>query len=90
MTIQTISSRQFTRDVSAAKKAAVAGPVFITDRGKPRYVLQTIENYYAREGVALPSFLEVMDAIPGGEGIAFDAPRLDIGIRDVDFFSEDD
>lgn len=38
MSIHTFSSREFTRDVGAAKRAAASGPVFITDRGKPRYV----------------------------------------------------
>ena len=33
MTIQTISSREFTRDIAAAKRATNDGPVFITHRG---------------------------------------------------------
>ena len=45
MTIHTLSSREFTRDVSAAKRAAYDGPVFITDRGAPAHVLLTIEEY---------------------------------------------
>jgi len=35
MPVHTFSSRDFTRDVSAAKRAAADGPVFITDRGRP-------------------------------------------------------
>jgi len=40
-----ISAREFNRDVSAAKRAAVLEPVFITDRGDPRFVLISIEEY---------------------------------------------
>jgi hypothetical protein len=44
MTITTISSREL-NDVSRAKKAAKNGPVFITDRGRPAYVLLSYEEY---------------------------------------------
>jgi len=40
-----VSSREFNRDVSAAKRAADAGPVVITDRGEPAYVLLSIAEY---------------------------------------------
>ncbi len=45
MTISTLSSRQFNQDASKAKKAALTGPVFITDRGRPAHVLLTFEEY---------------------------------------------
>ena len=41
----TISARDFNRDVSAAKREAAEGPVVITDRGKPAFVLLSIEDY---------------------------------------------
>lgn len=41
----TISARDFNRDVSAAKRAAATGPVVITDRGEPAYVLLSIDAY---------------------------------------------
>lgn len=41
----TFSAREFNRDVSAAKRAADEGPVVITDRGKPAYVLMSISAY---------------------------------------------
>lgn len=41
----TMSAQDFNRDVSAAKRAASTGPVVITDRGKPAYVLLSIEDY---------------------------------------------
>jgi PHD/YefM family antitoxin component YafN of YafNO toxin-antitoxin module len=76
MSIHTFSSRDFTRDVSAAKRAAVDGPVFITDRGRPAFALLKIDDYYRMAGQSERSLLDVMDAIPGGEGIDFDPPRL--------------
>ena len=81
MSIHTFSSRDFTRDVSAAKRAAAEGPVFITDRGRPAFVLLKIDDYYRMAGKTAPSLLEVMESIPGGEGIDFDPPKLGIQIQ---------
>ena len=85
MSVHTFSSRDFTRDVSAAKRAAAQGPVFITDRGRPAFALLTIKDYYRIAGQGEPTFLSVMDGIPGGENIEFDPPRLDIQIRPAQF-----
>ncbi len=85
MPVHTFSSRDFTRDVSAAKRAAVEGPVFITDRGRPAFALLKIEDYYRIAGQGEPTFLSVMDAIPGGVGIEFNPPRLDIQSRPAEF-----
>lgn len=41
----TITSRDFNRDVSAAKRAAEHGPVTITDHGRPSHVLLTAEEF---------------------------------------------
>lgn len=41
----TISSREFDRDASGAKMAALPSPAFITDRGRPAHVLLSIEEY---------------------------------------------
>lgn len=41
----TISARDLNRDVSAAKRAADEGPVVITDRGEPAYVLLSVAEY---------------------------------------------
>lgn len=85
MSVHTFSSRDFTRDVSAAKRATAQGPVFITDRGRPAFALLKIEDYYRIAGQGEPTLLSVMDGIPGGESIEFDPPRLDIQIRPVEF-----
>ena len=45
MPITTLSSREFNHDAGRAKKAALSGPVFITDRGRPKHVLLLIEDY---------------------------------------------
>ncbi|MBK9347825.1 MAG: prevent-host-death protein [Burkholderiales bacterium] len=85
MGIHTFSSRDFTRDVSAAKRAALDGPVFITDRGRPAYALLQIDDYYRMAGKSGPTLLEVMDGIAGGEGIDFEPPRLTLQVRGASF-----
>lgn len=45
MRTTTLSSRDFNQDRGRAKKAALEGPVFITDRGRPAHVLLSIEDY---------------------------------------------
>ena len=41
----TFTSREFNQNTAGAKRAAEKGPVFITDRGKPAYVLMSIQEY---------------------------------------------
>lgn len=76
MSVHTVSSRDFTRDVSASKRAALEGPVFITDRGRPAFALLRIEDYYRITSQGEPSLLELMDAIPCGSHADFEPPRL--------------
>src|SRR5260370_17103256 len=45
MVVTTLTSREFDQDASGAKELARRGPVFITDHGRPAYVLLTIESY---------------------------------------------
>lgn len=40
-----MSARELNQDVSAAKRAALQGPVVITDRGEEAFVLLSIEEY---------------------------------------------
>ncbi len=89
MTLFTYSSREFTRDVSAAKRAAEKGPVFITDRGRLAFALLRIEDYYKLQGQPIESLLEVMNAIPGGEGIDFEAPNLQLQIQPAQLLEAD-
>ncbi|MCX8520610.1 MAG: type II toxin-antitoxin system prevent-host-death family antitoxin [Rhodoferax sp.] len=85
MDIHTFSSRDFTRDVSAAKRATEDGPVFITDRGRPAFALLKIDDYYRMADKGEPSFLALMDSIPGGGDIAFDPPRINLQIQAASF-----
>lgn len=48
--MSTMTAREFNRDVSAAKRAAADGPVVITDRGEPAYVLLTMDEYRQMHG----------------------------------------
>lgn len=80
----TVSSRDFNQDVSRAKRAADEGPVIITDRGRPAYVLMRHDAYQklTRSG---PSIVELL-AMPGMEDIEFDPPKLgDLGLRPAEF-----
>jgi hypothetical protein len=83
MTAHTYSSREFTRDVGAAKRAAAQGPVVITDRGRPAFALLTIEDYYQLTGQQGVSLLALMDAIPGGEDIEFEPAKLGLELRNA-------
>jgi len=47
----TMTSRDFNQDTGQAKRAAMNGPVFITDRGKPAHVLLSIEDYRKLAGI---------------------------------------
>jgi prevent-host-death family protein len=82
MTFTTLSSREFNQDTSRAKKAAVRGPVFITDRGKPAHVLLSIEEYQRLAG----THRRIADALamPGIAEIEFDPPRVNIEGRPAD------
>ena len=77
MPATTLSSREFNQDTGRAKKAAQSGPVFITDRGRPAYVLLCIEDYRkltARElslaeAVAQPALPDFEFTPPSVQGI---------------------
>lgn len=57
----TITSREFNRDVSAAKRAAEGGPVTITDHGRRSHVLLTAADY---------------DRLTGGDALLGDRLRM--------------
>jgi prevent-host-death family protein len=78
MTITRLSSREFNQDVSRAKRAADEGPVIITDRGEPAYVLLR-HDAYRRLVSGGPTIRKLLD-LPGVEDIEFEPPRLGGGI----------
>ena len=73
-----ISSREFNQDISRAKRAADRGPVVITDRGKPVYVLLRHEAYRRLLGKS-PTIRDLLGQ-PGAEDIEFDPPRFGAGL----------
>ena len=79
MAITTLTSREFNQDSGRAKKAALEGPVFITDRGKPAHVLLSIEEY--RRIAGGPRKIADALAMAGVEDVEFDPPRAVIGSR---------
>lgn len=83
MGVSTISSRSFNQQVSAAKKLAEKGPVYITDRGEPAHVLMTFQEYKKLTGTRR----NIQDALSmaGVADIDFDPQRVNIDFRDVDF-----
>lgn len=72
--ITTLSSREFNQDTSRAKKAALIGPVFITDRGKPAHVLLSMEDYL-RLTQQSSTIVELL-AMPKADDMEFEPPRL--------------
>ena len=65
--MRAFSSREFNQDVGAAKRAARAEPVFITDRGKPTHVLLSFDTFRQISGetetiidlLAMPDAVEI-------------------------------
>ena len=86
MTI-TLTSREFNRNPSAAKRAAEREPVIITDRGRPRFVLVDYEAFSTLEAARKPK-RTLYDALadPATADIDFDPPKLPVQIfRPPDF-----
>jgi PHD/YefM family antitoxin component YafN of YafNO toxin-antitoxin module len=90
--VTVVSSRQFNQDRSRAKRAAKDGPVIITERGEPAFVLMSKAEYDrlkterdSRMTVAAMAKgeLSLRDALmmPNGDDIDFDPPRLEIGLK---------
>jgi prevent-host-death family protein len=83
MPITPLTSREFNQGASRAKKAAKAGPVFITDRGRPAHVLMSIEDYRKLTGhqlslgeaLAQPNVAD-FDFTPPRAGGLFRVPEL--------------
>ena len=61
--MKVVTSREFNQDVSRAKRAARAEPVFVTDRGKPTHVLLSIEAFRQLTGQG-ESIVDLL-AMPG-------------------------
>jgi PHD/YefM family antitoxin component YafN of YafNO toxin-antitoxin module len=69
MDTATFSSREFTRDVAAAKRATVDGPVFVTDRGRAAFVPLKIEDYHRLSGRQGATLRDIMEAIAASSSL---------------------
>lgn len=79
----TISSREFNQDVSRAKRAADEGPVIITDRGKPAYVLLRHSDY---EAMTQPgkNLLDLLYS-PAAAALDVEFESLKLGLKPAQF-----
>lgn len=90
--VATFTSREFNQDTARAKRAAARGPVFITDRGEPAYVLMSIEEFRRFEpGEPEPqkkpkSLAEALEQKEGGD-FDFDIPEFkgSFSLKPVEF-----
>jgi prevent-host-death family protein len=72
---KTIASREFNQDLAAAKRAAREGPVIVTDRGEPAFVLLSYEEYRRLAGQTGRSLADLLHQDEGAD-IRFEPPRL--------------
>lgn len=70
-----MSSREFNQGTGDAKKAALNGPVCITDRGRPAFVLLSFDHYRQLLGDQ-PSLVEMLCSTPGAGDVDFEVPKL--------------
>ena len=83
---RTMSSREFNQNTGRAKQAADHGPLTITDRGKPAYVLmrydafeQLVPHGQARRPTSLLALAQ-----PGGPDYDFEIELPPRGIEPID------
>jgi prevent-host-death family protein len=72
-----VSSQQFNRDVSAAKRAALDGPVFITSRGRATHVLLSLADYRQSTGQG-----SLRQALMADDDIDFEPACLDLRLEE--------
>ena len=71
--MKTLTSRDYNRNSSGVLRAAEHEPVFITRRGTRKFVVTTVEDYYARKGEKTRSIGEALSC-PEIADIEFDIP----------------
>ena len=83
MPTTTMTSRGFNQDSGKAKKAAKAGPVIITDRGRPEHVLLSYDDFrkLSRKNKTIGELL----AMPGIADLDFEFPRIMDKPGEIDF-----
>lgn len=70
----TMTSREFNQHVARAKRIAKEGPLIITDRGRPAYVLMRHDAYRRLSGKR-PSIRALLSD-PESEAVEFEPQRL--------------
>ena len=78
MKVTTLSGRDFPRNIRRARRAADDGPVIITDRGEPAYVLLSHDDYRRLAG-DVPAIRQLRSSDPAfglwgkraGDGLAW-------------------
>lgn len=80
-----MTAREFNRDVSAAKRAALEEPLVITDRGNPAFVLVSIDEYRKLRGggESLADALAMTDE--EYSDVEYEPVRMALGVREVEF-----
>ncbi len=83
MSATKLTVTEVNQNFSKARQALESGPVVITERGEPAFVLMTYADFTGRQG-ARPPLLQRID-VPGTEAIDFDPPRFDDPLRPAAF-----
>lgn len=80
MQTTTITAQTFNQNPSAAKRAAMDGPVVITERGRDALVLMTYEMFASFVEGARPKrkLIEIADTSPEGD-VDFIIERANVG-----------
>lgn len=84
----TMTSREFNQELGKAKVASTAGPVVVTDRGRPSYVLMTYEDFARLNGPVRSALESIADPRPEAD-FDFEFERAPGKARDVDFGLDD-
>lgn len=73
------TSREFNQDTSGAKRAALKGPVFITDRGETAFVLMSVDEYrkLTTSGKSIADLL----SMPEMCDVDFEVPKITIELK---------
>ena len=72
--VRTMSSREFNQATGTAKVAALTGPVFVTDRGRPSHVLLSYEQYL-RLSDTPRSLADALGGTPGAGDVDLEMPE---------------
>ena len=86
-----ISSREFHQDTASATRAAQEGPVIVTKRGQPIFVLLRFDEYSnlvpraPKKRAKKKSIVELLAMPEGTPEFEYEFPRLEFRPRPVDF-----